>query len=146
MGDELTIRSSRSAAKLKFTERQPPPSLNHPAEYIRVTLEDRELAASSSRIYLHESYGLVAFFVELADEWKGWAGEKEWASLEGDFALSATANGLGLVALRVTLKSGLHENDWCVQAVIHIDAGELEHLAAKTRAFLQGGRHQRTSA
>jgi hypothetical protein len=133
MGDELTIKSSRSSGKLKFSERQPP---NRPVEYILVSLEDREFAASTSRIYLYQPDDLVAFLDELAREWKGWQGEKEWKSVEGDFALSGTADGLGVVALRVTLKSGPFEDDWCVQTVIHVDAGQLEDLAVKARAFL----------
>ncbi|HEV8429368.1 MAG TPA: DUF6228 family protein [Pyrinomonadaceae bacterium] len=137
MGDGLTIKSSRTAGKLKFTERQPP-SLNHPAEYIRVTLEDRELASSSSCIYLYEPYDFVTFFDELAPDWKGFAGEKEWKSVEEDFAQSATSNGLGVVALRVTLESGLYEDDWCVQAIIHVEAGQLEDLALRARLFFTG--------
>jgi len=112
MSDELTIKSSSSSGKLKFSEQQPP---NRPVEYIRVNLEDRELAASTSRIYLYQPDDLVAFLDELAREWKGWQGEKEWKSVEGDLALSGTADGLGVVALRVTLKSGPYEDDWCVQ-------------------------------
>jgi hypothetical protein len=137
MRDELTIKSSRSQGTLKFSVREPP---NRSAEYIRVSLEDRELAASTSRIYLYQPDDLVAFFEELAREWKGWKGVKEWKSVEGDFALSGTADGLGVVALRVTLKSGPYEDDWCVQTVIHVDAGQLEDLAVKARAFLHAPR------
>jgi len=132
MSDELTIKSSSSSGKLKFSEQQP---ANSPVEYIRVNLEDRELAASTSRIYLYKPDDLVAFLDELAREWKGWQGEKEWKSVEGDLALSGTADGLGVVALRVTLKSGPYEDDWCVQTVIHVDAGQLEDLAVKAKAF-----------
>jgi hypothetical protein len=31
----------------------------------------------------------------------------------------------------------LYEDDWCVQTVIHIDAGQLEELALKVKAFLE---------
>jgi hypothetical protein len=135
MVNELTIKSSRSAGKLKLSEPKASGS-SHPVEYLRVSLEDREFAASSARIYIHEPYHLAAFFDGLATQWKGWEGEKEWHSLEDDFALSCTSDGLGHAALRVTLKSGLYEEDWCVQAVIYIDAGELEHIAAKVKSFL----------
>lgn len=57
-----------------------------------------------------------------------------------DFALSCTHDHLGHVAMRVALKSGLYEDDWCVQAVIHVDAGQLEDLAAKIKAFLHAER------
>jgi hypothetical protein len=79
---------------------------------------------------------LAAFFADLDAQWKGWVGEKEWHSVEDDFALSCTSDGLGHAALRVMLKSGLYEDDWCVQTVIHVDAGQLEDLAAKVKTFL----------
>jgi hypothetical protein len=135
MVDEFTIKSSRSAGKLKLSEPKPP-GFRRPVEYRRVSWEDREIAASSSRVYIYEPYGLAAFFDELASHWKGWAGEKEWHSVEDDFALSCTSDGLGHAALRVTLKSGLYEDDWCVQVVIHVDAGQLEELAGKIKTFL----------
>ena len=60
MVDELTIKSSRSAGKLKFSEPKPPGS-SHPVEYLRVSLEDREIAASSARIYIYEPYRFGRF-------------------------------------------------------------------------------------
>jgi hypothetical protein len=44
--------------------------------------------------------------------------------------------GIGHAVLRVTLKSGLYEDDWCVQPVIHVEAGQLEELAEKVKRFL----------
>jgi hypothetical protein len=89
---ELIITSSRSAGKLKLLEPKPPGS-NHPVEYVRVSLEDRDIAASSERVYIYEPYHLAAFFADLAAQWKGWEGEKEWHSVEDDFALSCTSDG-----------------------------------------------------
>lgn len=139
MVKELTIKSSRSAGKLKLSEPKPPGS-GHPVQYLRVSLEDREIAVSSARIYIYEPYDLVALFDDLAANWKGWSDEKEWRSVEGDFALSCTSDGLGHAALRVTLKSGVYEDDWCVQAVIHVDAGQLEDLASRVRVFFRAER------
>lgn len=135
MADSVTIKSSRSAGKLRLSEPQPQ-SLRYPVEYLRVSIEDRDIAASSSRVYIYEPHDLAAFFDELAANWKGWEDEKQWHSVEADFALSSTYDDLGHAALRVTLKSGLYEDDWCVQAVIYVDAGQLEDLAAKVNAFL----------
>lgn len=135
MIDEVTIKSCRSAGKLKLSEPKPPGSSN-PVEYLRVSLEDREIAASSAQIYIYEPYDLAAFFEDLAVQWKGWVGAKEWHSVEDDFALSCMSDGLGHAALRVTLKGGLYEDDWCVHAVIHVDACKLEDLAAEVKTFL----------
>jgi hypothetical protein len=139
MDAELTIESSRSAGRLKLSEPSPP-GLGHPVEYVRVSLRDRDIAASSSRIYLYEPDDLVAFFEELASEWKGWSGKKEWSSVEEDFSLSCIFDVLGHVAMRVTLKSGVYEDHWSVQAVIHVDSGQLADLAVKAKAFLHAER------
>lgn len=135
MVDEVTIKSSRSAGELKLSEPKPPGS-RHAVEYLRVSLKDREIAASSSKVYIYEPYALASFFSDLAVHWKGWEGEKVWHSVEEDFALSCTSDGLGHVAMKVTLKSGSYEDDWRVQAVIHLDAGKLEEVASKVKEFL----------
>jgi len=57
----------------------------------------------------------------------------------GDFSFSCTLM-VGHVAMRVRLKSGLYEDDWCVQALIYVDGGQLEELALKTKAFLHAER------
>ena len=135
MVDTVTIKSSRSAGELKLSKPQPP-SVRYPVEYLRVSHKDKEIAASSAKVYIYEPYDLAAFFEGLSVNWRGWEGVKEWSSVEQDFSLSCTSDALGHVAMKVTLKSGLYEDDWCVQAVIHVDAGQLEEIAAKTREFL----------
>lgn len=132
---EVAIKSSRSAGELKLSEPKPPGS-RHPVEYLRVSLRDKDIAAASARVYLYEPHGLASLFAELAANWKGWEGVKQWRSVEGDFALSCTSDRLGHVALEVTLKSGVYEDDWCVRAVIHVEAGLLEGIAAKVKQFL----------
>jgi len=139
MEQELTIKSSRNAGRLKLSESNEAGS-GRSAEYLRVSLEDHQMSASCSRVYLYERHGLAAFFVDLASQWKGWAGEKKWNSVEDDFGLSCTSDGLGHVALRVKLKSGLDDDDWFVQTVIYIDSGQLEELAVNVKAFLYSER------
>jgi hypothetical protein len=135
MTDVFTIKSSRSSGSLVFSDRKPANG-TRPVEYLRVGLKERDITASSSQVYLYEAFALSSFFAELAGEWKGWEGEKEWSSVENDFALSAISDGLGHVALHVTLKSGPYEDDWCVKGVIYIDAGQLAELAHEIKAFL----------
>ena len=135
MVDTVTIKSSSSSGELRLSEPKPP-SARYPVEYLRVSLKDNEIAASSSKVYIYEPLGLAAFFEDLAGNWKGWEGVKQWSSIEGDFALSCTSDGLGHAAMGVTLKSGVYEDDWCVKAVIHVEAGQLEEIAAKVKQFL----------
>lgn len=135
MVDEVVIKSSRSAGELKLSEPKPPDS-RHPVEYIRVSLTDKDIAAASARVYLNEPHSLAALFEDLAANWKGWESVKQWHSVEGDFALLCRSDRLGHVAMEVTLKSGVYADDWSVKAVIHVEAGQLEEIAAKVKQFL----------
>ncbi len=135
MANEVIIKSSRSAGELKLSDPKPP-GARYPVEYLRVSLKDKGIAASSAKIYLYEPHSLAAFFEDLAVNWKGWEGVKQWSSIEGDFSLSCEADGLGHVAIEVELKSGLYADDWRVKAVIHADAGQLSEVAGKVRLFL----------
>jgi len=42
--------------------------------------------------------------------------------------------------MRGTLKSGVYEDHWSVEAVIHVDSGQLADLAVKAKAFLHAER------
>jgi hypothetical protein len=135
MFNEVAIKSSRSAGELKLSDPKPPGS-RHPVEYLRVSLKDKDIAASSARVYIYEPHSLASLFEDLAANWKGWQGVKQWHSVEEDFALSCTSDRLGHVVMEVTLKSVKYEDDWCVKAVIHVEFGQLEEIAAKVKQFL----------
>jgi hypothetical protein len=133
MVEEVTIKSSRSAGELKFSEPKPP-GLNHVVEYCRVTLRDRGIATSSARIY--DPAGVVTLFDDMAADWRGWEGEKRWESVDNDFALSCASDARGAVSMTATLKGPYHEGEWRVQAVVHVEAGRLGELAAQVRRFM----------
>ena len=82
MVNEVTIKSSRSAGELKLSDPKPPGS-RYPVEYLRVSLKDKDIAASSAKVYIYEPHSLALLFEELAASWKGWEGAKEWSSVEG---------------------------------------------------------------
>lgn len=115
MVDEIIFKSSRSAGELKLSDPKPPGS-RYPVEYLRVSLRDRDIVASSARVYIDEPYGLAALFEDLATNRRGWEGVKEWSAVEGDFSLSCACDAHGQVAMKVTLKSGFGEDEWFVQA------------------------------
>ena len=76
--------------------------------------------------------GLVLFFRDLASSWRGWDGEKEYASLEGGLAISATHDGLGTVSLRVQLRQPWPP-EWSAEAVL--DVGVDADLEAQVRSI-----------
>jgi hypothetical protein len=109
----------------------------HPggSEYYQVILKAQDLTASA-KVYAFEPHGaLVQYFADLAAHWKGWDGEKKWSSLEGEFTLSCKSNGHGHVEMKVMLKSGLYEDDWSVQIMMNVDAGQLEEIASNIKRF-----------
>jgi hypothetical protein len=65
---------------------------------------------------------LLEFFDRLAEDWRGWAGERTFTSLEGDLALTATHDGH--VQLRVTLRQSAIPGGWTAEAHVRLDPGE----------------------
>jgi hypothetical protein len=79
---------------------------------------------------------LVAFFEDLARNWRGWTGEKTWESLEHHLTLTATTDRLGHVYLRAALRDIDDPSDWRAATTLLIEAGQLDALAdAARRAF-----------
>ena len=87
--------------------------------------------------YEHGYQWAPAFFADLADHWRGWAGEKSWESAEAHIRLSATADRLGHVLLRVALRDLNVSADWRVEASLLIEAGQLGELATSARAAFE---------
>ena len=55
---------------------------------------------------------LADFFADVADDWRGWSGTKEWNGMEGGLRLSCTHDKVGHVTMRVSFSphSGLDGN------------------------------------
>ena len=99
-------------------------------DYLTVTAELQGLHASKS-VYDFDGWsGLLFFFEELALNWRGWDGDKNFDSLEGDFRLSAKHDG----HVRVTFE--LREFDrptpWTATGELTLDPGEELAAAAES--------------
>ena len=132
--ESVTIKSSSSSNELQLSEQE---GLLRPegSEYYRVTLKAKDLVASA-KVYAFQPHGeLAQFFEDLASHWKSLDGERQWRSLEGEFALSCESDDRGHIAMRVVLKSGLYEDDWSVEALINVEAGQLVEIASNIRQF-----------
>src|SRR5207302_10395965 len=90
---------------------------------------DADGISARRAVYALSGESLVSFFDELVAEWHGWEGTKEWGSLEGDFTLAATHDGLGTVTLRAHLwhNGGL---EWSATVELALHAGEQLKMAA----------------
>jgi uncharacterized protein DUF6228 len=127
----FAISSARSPGKLSLRWTGP--------SYFDVVLEDRGLhAVSNVHGVVSGSTDLPTGFLEdLAENWRGWRGAKEWQSYEGDFQLKATADGRGHVFLLVSLAAGLSDDRWRAQATLVLEAGQLDSFAKDFHAFLR---------
>jgi hypothetical protein len=110
--------------------------------WITATIETTGLHASA-RVEAHYAYAfddLVAFLDDLANNWRGWKGPKSYDSLEHDLGLVARHDGVGHVALAVTLRGPHPPYTWTVNAEIVTDPGEqmLQAAADARVAFARG--------
>jgi hypothetical protein len=125
--EELIIRSSHSVGTITFSERQ--------EGYFRVSFESPAIRFSKT-IYDHTDHGvLVRIFEQMAAEWQGWEGKKEWGSLESDMALRCLHDGLGHIDLELELAERSSDENWSAKAHLIVDAGQLEMIAYHLRQF-----------
>jgi hypothetical protein len=83
-------------------------------------------------------------FSGLAEDWRGWEGERQWGSLDGEIELRATHDKLGTVTLAIRLRSDVYEADvrdflWTTTALLFHDAGGLDALAREAAQFASLG-------
>lgn len=70
---------------------------------------------------------LETWFQGMADDWKGWTGEKNWGDLEGRVQLSATTDRTGHIKMNVVLAGQDYDSELRVN--IMFEAGQLEGMA-----------------
>lgn len=104
--------------------------------YFRVTVSNQHVSASI-KVYAFDpfDYSLKKFFAELAENWKGFEGEKVWTSLEAEFAIACTSDKLGHFAIECTIRNYLDK--WCARNTIYIEAGQLEKIASDVKSFFE---------
>jgi hypothetical protein len=120
-GSTLTIRPDRD---------EPEDEYEREGDYWIAELTCGALRGSV-RFYDLRIDGVRQFFEGLAADWRGWEGERTWASLEGDIELAASHNKLGRVTVVVRLRneqwSGVSR--WSAAADLVVDAGALDRIA-----------------
>ncbi|MDM7855506.1 DUF6228 family protein [Cellulomonas alba] len=98
-----------------------------PSGDIEVTLVGPHIRASHTvrRHYADDGFGdLAKYFTSLEASWRGWEGEREWRSLEGELRVVARHAG-SHVALTVALAGFDPASDrrWFAEMVLRLDAG-----------------------
>ena len=76
---------------------------------------------------------LEEWFKNMADDWSGWKGEKNWGDLESRVLFSATTDSTGHIKLKVTLAGQDYDSELRVN--ITFEAGQLEGMARDVALF-----------
>lgn len=129
----MIIKCCKNDGELEFSEKE---GLSRPdgKEYFRVAIRSQHLS-SLTDVYAFDPFdsNLMRFFEDLAENWKGFDGEKSWSSLEGEFSLSCMSDSLGHFALEVTIRN--IEDTRYARKTIYIESGQLEKIAGEVRNF-----------
>lgn len=131
--ESFFIKNALGVGSLEFFDRSPAdPDL--PIETFWVRITDRNFSAAAM-VYSGYFEHPAPLFVEMAEHWRGWPGELQWSSFEGEMGLACTADRTGHVSIRITLRSGWMESDWSVKAAVMAEAGQLEEMSRRAASF-----------
>jgi hypothetical protein len=140
MSDTLEIKSAQGASALEIAAWQTADPARR-FDYLDVTLNATALRASA-RIYNIDYAGhvstLPAFLEDVARNWRGWPGEKCWASVEHDLKLTCTSSSLGNITVVVALDSYVDDPSiWDVRCSIVLESWQLDALARQAKKVFQ---------
>jgi hypothetical protein len=125
---EMEIKSAHSGTRLRFSDIQ--------GDYFYATLTSPEYSGTV-RIWAYTaSYGLAELFEAMAKQWRGWTGEMNWSSIEGEFAITCTRDKLGHITLNIEMRQDFGDLEpWRLRAGLVVDAGQLDRIAKDARKF-----------
>ncbi|HSR17068.1 MAG TPA: DUF6228 family protein, partial [Ignavibacteriaceae bacterium] len=105
MKDSMKINSVSDSSLLEiiFPEGKIPKTAS---DYMEVRLNGSMLQ-SSVRVYDVHWQFFTNYFDDLATNWRGWDGRKEWKSIEDEMRLSCEIDKVGHVSLYVTLEDNM---------------------------------------
>jgi len=126
------IRSNQHCGMVEFFDLQR--DSKGVVEQFSVRLTDENLSAGV-RVYAYYSGCLTTYFDDLARNWAGWEGIKEWASLEQECILQSSNDGRGHIGMVITLHGSAYPRGWSVKGIIFTEAGLLDGIASDCRAF-----------
>ena len=126
----FSIRSTSSDRELEFLDLR--------GEEFTVELRGHGIQLTRDISTYTDSTGLVAFFNNLASIERPWDGSPKWASLEGEFIISASCSKLGevLFSLEISGHIGAPEQ-WHTSFSLTSELGQLPKIANGARSFFQ---------
>ena len=130
----FVVESSRGDVRLEFHGVVPRRGGPYEGFEIKVRLSGAGLNAGE-RVYDHLPQRWSELFRSLADDWRGWEGERTVESLEHQLRLSCTINRTGQVFIRVALRGDLSGSDWQVQQTLDLESHHLDDLARRAEEY-----------
>lgn len=128
--EEFEIKSAHSASRIRF--------FGIEGDYFRVEMTNPEYSGAVRVWAYTDAHGLADFFAAIAENWKGWQGEKKWYSLEGAFSIVATSDKLGHISLAVEMHHDFGATEpWRLRATVAVDAGQLDAIAKDAKDFFK---------
>jgi hypothetical protein len=132
MNRTVELRSSRDGLTLTLSNFVGEDS-SHISESFLVLVQGYEVRAEA-RASSFMAPSLSEYFQDIADNWRGWQGEKCWATLEGEVQFSATADSIGHVRLAFFLRPAHTGYHWALRGALELEAGQLDSVAESVRA------------
>lgn len=100
-----------------------------------VRIEEPGLSAAARIENSGVIQGPETFFQDIAQNWRGWEGEKTWYALEGELELTATSDSLGHITIHVQLRPTAGPEGWRVISYAYAEAGQLDSLSRRATQF-----------
>jgi hypothetical protein len=85
-----------------------------------------------------EGDSLADYFADLAEEFKGWSGIRQWRSLEDQLRVEARWGSRGHVTLTFRLRPKAYDVPWDLSIDVDVEAGaEMEALSVAVANFFE---------
>jgi len=129
MMNDCVLKSPISSAILTFYDRD--------VEYFTVMYANPSVKLKKRVWGYTDCNLLIDLFMSIASEWRGWKGIKQWASIEGDFSISATCDSLGHVMLNIILVEFDGPEPWMSEVQLGLEPSQTDDIAKSIKVFFE---------
>ena len=138
--DSLVIPSTDPDKWIELSNAEPK-GLATPVETYVVTVQLRELRASTRPLDAHNDFArdgrrLAEVFAEMAQQWRGWKGEKVWFTTDHEVTLTFRHDRVSRVRVDVDVKDSPAAN-WEVKGELALELGALDRIANRIAEYLR---------
>ena len=125
------VLGAAGGRRLILRSPHPPP----PEPYWRLEAQLVLPAGAMTRDVAERGTQLARFFGELAADWRGFDGRRQYDSFESELFLSCRHDGFGTVSCEVGLGQRW-DPAWWLMVSVELEAGQLDRIAAEVRALV----------